>query len=109
MSRVPGFFREYQQRVDETLHRLVPETGERVQEAMAYTAHAPSKRVRPVLTLLATELCDGNFQRALPASAVIELVHASSLILDDLPTMDDAPLRRARSRIRRQGRPRIWR
>jgi geranylgeranyl diphosphate synthase type II len=63
---------------------------------MAYTLHAPSKRVRPVLTILAAELCGGTGSQALPAAAVTELVHASSLILDDLPSMDDAPLRRGR-------------
>jgi geranylgeranyl diphosphate synthase type II len=42
------------------------------------------------------ELCGGRGLRAVPAAAAIELVHASSLILDDLPAMDDAPLRRGR-------------
>jgi geranylgeranyl pyrophosphate synthase len=63
---------------------------------MAYTLHAPSKRVRPVLTMLCAELCGGEAAPALPAAAAMELVHASSLILDDLPSMDDAPLRRGR-------------
>jgi geranylgeranyl diphosphate synthase type II len=52
--------------------------------------------VRPVLTLLCAELCGGRSARALPVAASIELVHAASLILDDLPSMDDAPLRRGR-------------
>ena len=63
---------------------------------MAYTLEAPSKRVRPVLALLAAELCGGSAARAMPAAAAMELVHASSLILDDLPSMDDAALRRGR-------------
>jgi geranylgeranyl diphosphate synthase type II len=63
---------------------------------MAYTVLAPSKRVRPVLTILAAELCGGSAAQALPIAAAIELVHAASLILDDLPSMDDAPLRRGR-------------
>ena len=102
MIRVPGFFSEYQQRVNTTLLRLVPQTGDTVQRAMAYTLHAPSKRVRPVLTLLATEVCGGDSRKALPAAAVMELVHASSLILDDLPSMDDAPLRRGKPANHRQ-------
>ena len=64
--------------------------------SMAYTALAPSKQVRAVLVLLCAELCRGRTARAVPAAAAIELVHASSLILDDLPSMDDAPLRRGR-------------
>jgi geranylgeranyl diphosphate synthase type II len=96
MIRIPAFFAEYQQRVDSTLLRLVPPDGSAVNRSMAYTVHAPSKRVRPVLTLLSTELCGGDSTRSLPAAAAMELVHASSLILDDLPSMDDAPLRRGR-------------
>jgi len=96
MSRLPAFFPEYQARVDAELARLVPTDGERVQQAMAYTVHAPSKRVRPVLTLLCAELCGGGAARAVPAASVVELVHAASLILDDLPCMDDAPIRRGR-------------
>ena len=97
MIAVPEFFRDYQQRVDQELRRLVPLEGSRVQQSMAYTVHAPSKRVRAVLTLLCAELCGGSAARAVPAAAAIELVHASSLILDDLPAMDDAPLRRGRA------------
>jgi geranylgeranyl diphosphate synthase type II len=96
MIQVPAFFAEYQQRVDNTLLELVPDRGDAAQQAMAYTLHAPSKRVRPVLTMLCAELCGGEAATALPAAAAMELVHASSLILDDLPSMDDAPLRRGR-------------
>jgi len=96
MSAVPGFFAEYQALVDAELARLIPSGGEPVQRSMAYTVLAPSKRVRPVLTLLTAQLCGGSAARAVPAAAAMELVHASSLILDDLPSMDDAPLRRGR-------------
>jgi len=97
MIAVPEFLRDYQQRVDQELRRLVPLEGSRVQQSMAYTVHAPSKRVRAVLTLLCAELCGGSATRAVPAAAASELVHASSLILDDLPAMDNAPLRRGRA------------
>ncbi len=96
MSGAPPFFSEYQALVNEELERLAAGDGGAVSRSMAYTALAPSKRVRPVLTLLATELCGGSTARAVPAAAAMELIHASSLILDDLPSMDDAPLRRGR-------------
>ena len=102
MIPVPGFFSEYQRRISNALLGLVPEGGDDVQQAMGYTLHAPSKRVRPVLTLLSAELCGGDSLKALPAAAVMELVHSSSLILDDLPAMDDAPLRRGRPANHRQ-------
>ena len=95
--QVPGFFGEYQRAADAELHRLVPDAGGRVQQAMAYTVLAPAKRVRPVLTMLCAELCGGAGMRAVPAAAAVELIHAASLILDDLPSMDDAALRRGRA------------
>ncbi len=97
MIAIPGFFREYQAQADAELERLVPDASDPVQRSMRYTLLAPSKRVRPVLTLLAAELCGGSTPHAVPAAAAMELVHASSLILDDLPSMDDAPLRRGRT------------
>ena len=95
-TALPGFFAEYQLRIDETLRSVVPDDGTVVSRAMAYTLEAPSKRVRPVLTLLAAEICGGHAARAMTAAAAMELVHTSSLILDDLPSMDDAALRRGR-------------
>jgi len=96
MTALPAFFSEHQQRVTAELRRLVPSGDSPVERAMAYTALAPSKQVRAVLVLLCAELCRGDASRAVPAAAAIELVHAASLILDDLPSMDDAPLRRGR-------------
>ena len=91
---VPAFFAEYRQPVHAEIERVAGTGRSAVERAMAYTALAPSKRVRAVLVLLCAELCRGQAARAVPAAAAIELVHASSLILDDLPSMDDAPLRR---------------
>lgn len=96
MSALPSFFPDYQGRVAAELERLIPREAGAVQRAMAYTALAPSKQVRAVLVLLSAELCRGPLVEAIPAAAAIELVHAASLILDDLPSMDDAPLRRGR-------------
>ena len=96
MSALPSFFAEYQGKVGAELARLVPSQGSRVEQSMAYTVLAPSKQVRAVLVLLCAELCRGTVERAVPAACAIELVHAASLILDDLPAMDDAPLRRGR-------------
>jgi geranylgeranyl diphosphate synthase type II len=96
MTALPPYFADYQQRVDAELRRVMPSTAERVGEAMLYTLLAPSKRVRPVLTMLSAELCGGAAAEAMAAACAVEMVHASSLILDDLPSMDDAALRRGR-------------
>jgi len=95
---VPDFFAAYQGRIAAELERLVPDPGAQpdpVRRSMRYTLLAPSKQVRAVLTLLSADLC-GDSTRALPVAAAVELIHASSLILDDLPAMDNAPLRRGR-------------
>jgi len=96
MTGLPAFFADHQRRVTAELTRLVPQGGSPVERSMVYTALAPSKQVRAVLVLLCADLCRGETARAVPAAAAIELVHAASLILDDLPAMDDAPLRRGR-------------
>ena len=102
MIAAPPFFAAYQSLVNAELDRLVIDDSSAVSKSMAYTVSAPSKRVRPVLTLLAAEVCGGTSAHAVAAAAAIELVHAASLILDDLPSMDDAPLRRGRPANHRQ-------
>ena len=68
----------------------------RLREAMRYSLLAPGKRLRPMLALLAAEACGGDVQAAMPAACAVEMVHAYSLIHDDLPAMDDDDLRRGR-------------
>ena len=64
--------------------------------ALRHTLLAPGKRLRPRLTLLIAEGYGAPSPAALDTACVSELVHAASLILDDLPCMDDAELRRNR-------------
>jgi geranylgeranyl diphosphate synthase type II len=95
---LPPFIADHVAAIERELDRAVPAEAlrpQRLHRAMRYTLMAPSKRVRAVLTLLSAEVC-GSDARALPAAAAVELVHASSLILDDLPALDDAGLRRGR-------------
>jgi geranylgeranyl diphosphate synthase type II len=63
---------------------------------MRYAALSPGKRLRPLLVLTACEAVGGEWRRALPAAAAVELVHAFSLVHDDLPAMDDDDYRRGR-------------
>jgi geranylgeranyl diphosphate synthase, type II len=69
---------------------------ERLSEAIRYSLLAPGKRLRPLLTLMATQTCGGEPIKAMPAAAAVEMIHAYSLIHDDLPAMDDDDLRRGR-------------
>jgi geranylgeranyl diphosphate synthase, type II len=68
----------------------------RLREAMRYSLLAPGKRLRPMLVLLAAKACGGQLEAAMPAACAVEMVHAYSLIHDDLPAMDDDDLRRGR-------------
>lgn len=65
-------------------------------EAMRYSLLSPGKRIRPLLCLLACDVCGGDVRAALPPACAVEMVHAFSLIHDDLPCMDDDDLRRGR-------------
>ncbi len=62
--------------------------------AMEYGLLAPGKRLRPLLVILTAEACGGRDRDALPAACAVEMIHAYSLIHDDLPAMDDDDLRR---------------
>ncbi len=64
--------------------------------ALRHALLGHSKRVRPVLLLMIAEPRDGLAGPALDVSCAVEMVHTASLILDDLPCMDDAILRRQR-------------
>ena len=84
--------------VNETIERLLAEQTQAqadLKEALAYTLSAPGKRIRAVLLLWCCELIAGRDNaEALTAAAAIEMVHAYSLVHDDLPAMDDDDLRR---------------
>jgi farnesyl diphosphate synthase len=84
---------------DAVIDRLVPVNAgleARVLEAMRYAALAPGKRLRPFLVLAGAQLFGVGRRSALQVAAAIELVHAYSLVHDDLPAMDNSDLRRGR-------------
>jgi geranylgeranyl diphosphate synthase type II len=65
-------------------------------EALRYAVFPGGKRLRPHLTLIGSALGGASDEQALILSCAVEFIHTSSLILDDLPCMDDAQLRRNR-------------
>lgn len=95
---VPAFLLEGQQVLATALDGIAPRCERPpsdVHRSIRYTLLGPSKRVRGALTLLVADLLESK-ESAVPAAAAIEMVHASSLILDDLPAMDDTRTRRGR-------------
>ena len=88
---------EISAKVDQRLRELLPPTTEapaELHEAMRYSALAPGKRLRPALVLLAAQAVGGNEQAALDSGCALEMIHAFSLIHDDLPALDNDDLRR---------------
>jgi geranylgeranyl diphosphate synthase type II len=71
-------------------------------DAMRYGLMAPGKRLRPILVIMAAEACRGRDGDAMPAACAVEMVHAYSLIHDDLPAMDDDDLRRGQPTCHKQ-------
>lgn len=66
-------------------------------EPIRYILSLGGKRMRPVLTLLSSDIFGGDYQKALPAAIAVEVFHNFSLIHDDI--MDDAPLRRGNETV----------
>lgn len=87
------------ERIEAALNRFVPETDalyRTVTEAMRYSLLNGGKRVRAKLTLAFCALCGGSEEMAMPFACAVEMVHAYSLIHDDLPCMDNDDMRRGR-------------
>jgi farnesyl diphosphate synthase len=91
--------------VDRVIDRLIPVPPgleARVFEAMRYAVLGPGKRLRPFLVLSGSRLFAVNRRGALQVAAAVEMVHAYSLVHDDLPTMDNSDLRRGRPTCHKQ-------
>jgi len=79
----------------ELILQVSPAPGTELQSVMRYSLLGKGKRVRSILCLLVNEAAGGAGRAfALDAGCAVEMVHAASLILDDLPCMDDATTRR---------------
>ena len=63
-------------------------------KAMKYTVTLPGKRLRPIMCLESCKIFGGNIEDAIPTACAIEMLHAQTLIHDDLPCMDDDNYRR---------------
>jgi geranylgeranyl diphosphate synthase, type II len=87
---------EQQQGIEASLRRAIEAANLPVdlREAALYAALSPGKRLRPILTLSTCALVGGDAERALSPATAVEMIHAFSLVHDDLPAMDDDDLRR---------------
>ncbi len=94
------YLEESRRRVDRELDAILPSEETRpaaLHRAMRYAALGPGKRIRPILSLAAARAVDPAAESAsLRPGCAVELVHAYSLVHDDLPSMDDDDFRRGR-------------
>ena len=94
-------------RLDAALE-MSADASPRLFDAMRYALLAPGKRLRPALVFWAASACRGDdaceraWEAATPAALAVEMIHAYSLVHDDLPAMDDDDLRRGRPTCHRQ-------
>src|SRR5207237_5358882 len=90
--------------IDEYLRNLAQRTGapKPLLEPLQRALQSPGKRVRGILTLAAGEAGGCKPEKLIDAAAAMEMIHTCSLILDDLPSMDDATLRRGAPTLHRE-------
>ena len=93
----PSFLMEMRADVDEALRSWTNEQPDgRITEAVRRALTLPGKRLRPIVCLLAAEAVGGEVHRTTDFALAVEMIHTASLVLDDLPCMDDADTRRGR-------------
>ncbi len=84
-------------------HRAKDDKGydaiDRLHEAMRYAVLGGGKRLRPAMALAACEAVSGSIEPAYPAAAAVEILHAYTLVHDDLPALDDDDERRGRPTV----------
>jgi farnesyl diphosphate synthase len=86
--------------IESALDRLVPiDPPAGLGDAMRYAVLDGGKRLRPLLVLAACEAVDGQSEAAMRAAVAVELIHAYSLVHDDMPCMDNDALRRGKPTV----------
>jgi farnesyl diphosphate synthase len=92
--------RNAQERVEAALNQWVGRVGpDDLAQAMRYAVLDGGKRLRPLLTLACAELVHSHADAALRAACAVELIHAYSLVHDDMPCMDNDVLRRGKPTV----------
>ena len=100
-----SWMKETQANVEVALHQYLPSTStapQKLHEAMAYAVLDGGKRVRPLLVFAAGKLFDAPQELLSRAACAVEMIHAYSLVHDDMPCMDDDALRRGKPTVHKQ-------
>src|SRR6478609_4172265 len=89
---------EYQNVISEEFNSIsINRNPANLYEPISYILSIGGKRIRPVLTLMAADIFDGDYKKAISAAKAVEVFHNFSLVHDDI--MDDAPLRRGNETV----------
>lgn len=102
MSEFAVWMQGCQARMENVLSEVLPPATiapQRLHEAMRYAVIGGGKRVRPLLAFAAGEVAGADVERVQHAAAAVELIHAYSLVHDDMPAMDDDALRRGKPTV----------
>ncbi|KAB2311553.1 polyprenyl synthetase family protein [Betaproteobacteria bacterium SCN2] len=102
MNDFQAWMAERQARVESALSTALPDTShapQRLHDAMRYAVLGGGKRVRPLLAFAAGELTRADADRVAQAAIAVEMIHAYSLVHDDLPAMDNDVLRRGKPTV----------
>jgi len=101
---VNDYFAERRALIDETLRNIALRAGapRPLADPLKRALTSSGKRVRGVLVMAAGEAAGLKAEKLVDAAAALEMIHASSLILDDLPSMDDALQRRGQPTLHRE-------
>lgn len=88
---------DYIELINKQIDKFMPvQYPQRIFKAMKYTVTLPGKRLRPVMCLETCRMFGGNYEDAIPTACAIEMLHAQTLIHDDLPCMDNDDYRRGK-------------
>ena len=98
-TKIQEYLENKKKLIDQALDQYLPQENQypqSIHRAMCYSVLGEGKRIRPILALASCEACGGNLEEILPVACGIEMIHAYSLIHDDLPALDNDDFRRNR-------------
>ena len=88
---------DYIELINQKLDEFMPiDYPHKIFKSMKYTVTLPGKRLRPIMCLETCKMFGGNYEDAIPTACAIEMLHAQTLIHDDLPCMDNDNYRRGK-------------
>jgi len=102
---IKEYLKKIAKQVDAELDRYLPPSGKNpriIHRAIRYSVFSGGKRLRPILAIEAARACGGRMADVMPTACALELIHAYSLVHDDLPPMDNDDYRRGKPALHKK-------